>query len=30
MLQKLQVTDGLAGDFVPFRDYHWFGAGGEP
>lgn len=30
MLQKLQVTDGLADDFVPFRDYHWFGADGEP
>ena len=30
LLQSLGVVDELIGDMLPFRDYHWFGADGEP
>ena len=30
LLQSLGVVDELIDDMLPFRDYHWFGADGEP
>ena len=30
LLQGLEVADDLAGDLLPVRDYHWYGADGEP
>src|SRR5208282_3745568 len=30
LLQRLGVTDELAGEMLPVLDYHWFGADGEP
>jgi 2-polyprenyl-6-methoxyphenol hydroxylase-like FAD-dependent oxidoreductase len=30
LLQRLRVTDELAGEMLPVLDYHWFGADGEP
>lgn len=30
LLQGLGVVDELAGELLPVRDYHWYGADGEP
>jgi 3-(3-hydroxy-phenyl)propionate hydroxylase/flavoprotein hydroxylase len=30
LLQGLGVADELAGELLPVRDYHWYGADGEP
>jgi len=30
LLQGLEVVDDLAGELLPVRDYHWYGADGEP
>src|ERR1039458_1899178 len=30
LLQGLGVADDLAGEMLPVRDYHWYGADGEP
>ena len=30
LLQGLEVADDLAGDLLPVRDYHWYGADGKP
>ncbi|MGD0453075.1 MAG: bifunctional 3-(3-hydroxy-phenyl)propionate/3-hydroxycinnamic acid hydroxylase [Solirubrobacteraceae bacterium] len=30
LLQGLDVVDKLAGELLPVRDYHWYGADGEP
>jgi 2-polyprenyl-6-methoxyphenol hydroxylase-like FAD-dependent oxidoreductase len=30
LLQGLGVADDLAGELLPVRDYHWYGADGEP
>jgi len=30
LLQSLGLADELADDFLPLRDYHWYGADGEP
>ena len=29
ILQKLRVARSSSDDFMPFRDYHWFGADGD-
>jgi 2-polyprenyl-6-methoxyphenol hydroxylase-like FAD-dependent oxidoreductase len=30
LLQALGLADRLAGEMIPLREYHWFGADGEP
>jgi 2-polyprenyl-6-methoxyphenol hydroxylase-like FAD-dependent oxidoreductase len=30
LLQNLGLADRLAGEMIPLREYHWFGADGEP
>jgi 2-polyprenyl-6-methoxyphenol hydroxylase-like FAD-dependent oxidoreductase len=30
LLQGLRVADELAGELLPVRDYHWYGADGQP
>jgi 2-polyprenyl-6-methoxyphenol hydroxylase-like FAD-dependent oxidoreductase len=30
LLQSLGLAEALAAEMVPLRDYHWFGADGEP
>ena len=30
LLQALGLADAVAGEMIPLREYHWFGADGEP